>query len=171
MATFVQRMIGAARLNVPTYEEVEHDTSATGQAMAVVVLSSVAQGIGLWNRVPRGLIAGAIGALVLWVIWAVLTYLIGTKVLPERQTEADVSQLLRTLGFASSPGILSFLGIIPILGSLFLMVVSIWMLVAMIVAVRQALDYTSTLRAIGVTVIGWIAFIILRLLLLRPLMT
>jgi hypothetical protein len=168
MATFTERVIGAARLHVPTYEEVEHDPHATGQAMAVVVLSSVAAGIGVWHGAPRSFVAGVIGALVGWVVWAVLIYAIGTKVLPERQTEADVQQLLRTLGFAASPGLLRFLGIIPLLGPVFLLLISIWMLVAMILAVRQALDYTSTLRALAVAVIGWILYLVLYLVLVRP---
>jgi hypothetical protein len=168
MASFVQRMIGAARLSVPVYEEVEHDSSATGQAMAVVVLSSIAAGIAVWHGVPRAFLGGVIGDLIAWVIWAILTWLIGTKILPERQTEADVPQLLRTLGFASSPGILRFLGVIPFLGPVFLLVISIWMLIAMIIAVRQALDYSSTVRAIGVSVIGWIIYLIIYLVLFRP---
>jgi hypothetical protein len=169
MASFAQRIVGAARLHVPTYEEVEHDRGATVQAVVVVVLSSIAAGIALWHGAPRGFIGGVIGDLVGWVIWAALTWLIGTKLLPERQTDADVPQLLRTLGFAASPGILRFLGIIPVLGTVILLLISIWMLIAMIIAVRQALDYTSTLRAIGVSVIGWIIYLVIYLVLLRPL--
>ncbi len=171
MANFVQRMIGAATLDVATYEEVEHDRGATGQAMAVVVLSGIAAGIALWHGAPRAFIGTVIGDLIGWVIWAVLTYFIGAKLLPERQTEADVSELLRTLGFAASPGILRVFGIIPFLGPIFLLVTSIWMLVTMIIAVRQALDYTSTLRAIGVAIIGWIVYLIIFVVLFRPLAT
>jgi hypothetical protein len=156
MASFAQRIIGAAKLDVATYEEVENDTNATGQAMAVVVLSSLSAGIGVW----QGFIGGVIATLVGWVAWAFLTYLIGTKLLPEPQTQADVSQLLRTLGFASAPGLLRFLGAIPLLGNVVLLIVSIWMLVAMIIAVRQALDYTSTMRAVGVAVIGWVIYLV-----------
>ncbi len=160
MATFLERIIGAAKLDVNTYEEVEHDTGATGQSMAVVVLSSLAAGIGLWQGVIGGFIAGVVGALIAWVLWAVVVYVIGTKLLPEPQTQADVPQLLRTLGFASAPGLLRFFGFIPVIGSLILLIVSIWMLVAMIIAVRQALDYTSTMRAVGVAVIGWIFYLV-----------
>jgi hypothetical protein len=171
MASFSQRIVGSAMLQVPTYEEVEHDKGATGQAMAVVVLSSLAAGVGVWYGSPRGLIGGIIGALLGWVIWALLAYVIGTKILPEPQTEANVSQLLRTLGFASAPGILRFLGIIPVLGSVFLLVISIWMLVAFIIAIRQALDYRSTWRAVAVAIIGWIVYMVLYLALFRPIAT
>lgn len=157
MASFMDRVVGAAKLDVRTYEEVEADTTATGQAVAVVVLSSLAAGIGSGEG---RYIVGAIGALVGWFIWAFLCYVIGTKLLPEANTKADVGELLRTLGFAAAPGILRVFGFIPILGWLVMLVVGIWMLATMVVAVRQALDYTSTLRAVGVCIVGWLVLVI-----------
>ena len=106
------------------------------------------------------LIVITIVALVGWYIWAYLTYFIGTKLLPEAQTTADHGELLRTIGFSSSPGLIRILGIIPGLTNLVFTVAGIWMLIAMVIAVRQALDYTSTLRAVGVCLIGWIIQII-----------
>ncbi len=161
MSTFAERMIGAATLDVHTYEEVEADTTATTQAMGVVVLSSIAQGIA---GLPHGgggfgFVAGAMGALIGWFIWAFLVYIIGTKVLPEPQTRSDLGELLRTTGFSASPGLLRVLGVIPLLGGLVMLAVSVWMLVAMIIAVRQALDYQSTGRAVGVCLIGWFVFL------------
>ena len=100
--------------------------------------------------------AGTIAALMGWYIWAYLTYFIGTKFLPEPQTQADLGELLRTIGFSSSPGLIRVLGIIPGLGGIVFLAASIWMLVAMVIAVRQALDYKSTLRAVGVCAIGWV---------------
>jgi hypothetical protein len=150
-------MIGAAKLNTHTYEEVESDTSALGQAMAVVVLGSVAAGLGSVGKAGLGgLILAVIAALVGWYLWALLTYLIGTKLLPEPQTRSDVGELLRTIGFSSSPGLIRVLGIIPGLTGVVFFIASIWMLVAMVIAVRQALDYQSTLRAVGVCAIGWV---------------
>lgn len=161
MATFTERMIGAAKLDVATYEEVEADTTATGQAMLVVVLSSVAAGIGaLGSMGIVGLLVGTIGALVGWFIWAGLIFIIGTKILPEPQTEADMGQLLRTIGFASSPGILRLLGFIPVLGTMLSFAVAIWMLVATVVATRQALDYKSTGRAVAVCAIGFVVYLV-----------
>ena len=156
MKSFKDRMLGAAMLDVDTYEEVEHDQTATGQAMGVVIISSLAAGIGSVGDGASGLIAGTIGALVGWFIWAALTFLIGTKVLPEPQTKADLGELLRTIGFSASPGVLRIFGMIPVLGVLIALAASVWMLVAMVVAVRQALDYRSTGRAVGVCVIGWV---------------
>ncbi|KPJ94541.1 MAG: hypothetical protein AMS18_03515 [Gemmatimonas sp. SG8_17] len=159
MASLADRMIGAATLNPRTYEEVEADKTSLGQAMTVVVLSSIAAGLGTGEGILAG-IAGTIMALVAWFIWAMLTYVIGTKLLPQPQTEADIGQLLRTTGFAASPGILRIFTIIPGLGSIIGFVVSIWMLAAMVVAVRQALDYTSTLRAVGVCIVGWLVLVL-----------
>ncbi|MCZ6485101.1 MAG: YIP1 family protein [Acidobacteria bacterium] len=167
MSTFAERMIGAATLDVHTYEEVEADTTATTQAMVVVVLSSIAQGIsGLPQGGGSGFVAGVMGALIGWFIWASLVYIIGTKLLPEPQTRSNIGELLRTTGFSASPGLLRVLGVIPLLGNLIMFAVSIWMLVAMIIAVRQALDYQSTGRAVGVCLIGWFVFMVILFVLL-----
>lgn len=166
MTSFTNRIIRAAKLDVNLYEEVEADKGALGQAMGVVVLSSIAVGIGSIERVGLGgILIGTIAALIGWYIWAYLTYFIGTRLLPEPQTKADHGELLRTIGFASSPGLIRVLGIIPGLAEIVFLVASIWMLVATVIAVRQALDYQSTLRAVGVVAIGWIIQMLILVLL------
>ncbi len=166
MKIFTDRMIRAAQLDVNLYEEVEADKDTMRQAVGVVVLSSLAAGVGSIGTLgPGGILFGTIAALGGWYIWAWLTYFIGTKFLAEPQTEADLGQLLRTTGFSSSPGLIRVLGIIPGLGTVVFAVASIWMLVAMVIAVRQALDYTSTFRAVGVCLIGWIIQTVILMLL------
>lgn len=158
MSTFAERLIGAASLNVHVYEEVEADSRATSQAMVTVVLASIAQGIGiagLTGAEGYGVLQGIVGALMSWVIWGCLVYIIGTKILPESQTSSNLGELLRTTGFSASPGLLRILGVVPFFGTAILLAVNIWMLVAMIIAVRQALDYQSTGRAVGVCLISW----------------
>ncbi|HEV3217371.1 MAG TPA: YIP1 family protein [Vicinamibacterales bacterium] len=155
--TFTERMIGAAKLDARAYEEVEADRTATPQALAVVVLSTLAGGVGAlrFGALGPSLFAGLIGALAGWIIWAAVSYMIGVYLLPEPATRADIGELLRTIGFATSPGILRIFAFVPILGRLLLLVVSIWLVMTMVVAIRQALDYESTLRAVAVCVAGW----------------
>ena len=155
--SFQNRIIRAVRLDSNLYEEVEADKGAMWQAMAVVVLSSIAAGIGLYKTAGfNGIITGTMASLISWYVWAYLTYFIGTKFLPEKQTQADLGELLRTIGFSSSPGLFRVFYFIPGVGVLVYLISSLWMLVAMIIAVRQALDYNSTLRAVGVCVIGYV---------------
>lgn len=166
MSSFIDRMIGAAKLNPASYEEVEHDSSATGQAAGVVVLVAIASGIGALGAVSfGGFILSIIATLIGWVIWAAVAWLVGTKLLPEPQTEADIGQLLRTMGFAATPGLLAIFVFIPGIGPIIAIIASIWMLIATVVAIRQALDYSNTWRAIGVVVIGWIIFLLINMLL------
>ncbi|MFH1276953.1 MAG: YIP1 family protein [Candidatus Eisenbacteria bacterium] len=162
MSLFVRRMIRAARLDAALYEEVEADRSALGSATLVVVLSGIATGV-MFSRGAGlfGLVAGTVTALASWFVWAFLTYLVGTRLLPEEKTEADVGELLRTLGFASTPGLIRFLGVVPHLGAPVFIISLLWMLAAMVVAVRQALDYESTLRAVAVCAIGWVVKVLL----------
>ena len=157
MTTFYNRVLLAAKLNANVYEEVEADPTALNQAVAVVVLSSVAAGIGSMQRGGvSGIFLGTIMALIGWLVWSYLTYIIGTRLLPEPQTRSNYGELLRTIGFSSAPGLIRVLGIVPGLMTITFLVSGIWMLIAMVVAVRQALDYRSTWRAIGVCLIGWI---------------
>lgn len=172
MGSLGERMIRAAKLDASLYEEVEADRGALGQATAVVVLASLAAGFGSVARGGvGGFFFGTIAALAGWYVWAFLTYWIGTRFLPEPQTKADYGELLRTIGFSSAPGVIRVLGIIPALTGLVFLVASIWMLVAMVIAVRQALDYTGTLRAVGVCLIGWIVQVLILALLLALLRT
>ncbi len=157
MAAIQDRMLRAAKLDVQLYEEVEHDEGALRQATTVVVLSAVAAGIGsLGIGGLAGLVSGTLAALFGWYIWAFLTYFIGTRLLPEPQTHANYGELLRTIGFASAPGLIRVVGVIPGLGQVVFAVAGVWMLIAMVIAVRQALDYTNTWRAVGVCAIGWV---------------
>jgi hypothetical protein len=160
MASFVDRVLGAARLDVRTYEDVEADTTATPQAMGVVVLVALASGVGALTSGGTGVVGSVVSELVRWVVWAVLIYFIGAKLLPEPQTKADVGQLLRTMGFAYSPGLLLVLRLIPLIGGLIGLVIWVWQLTAMVVAVRQALDYRRSGRAVVVCFIGWLVALV-----------
>jgi hypothetical protein len=157
-STFLQRLVGAATLRVATYEEVEADRGATSQAVAVVVLSSVAAGLGargFGGSNPASVALFSAIALVAWAAWAAVTYHVGVRILPGPQTEATMGQLLRTIGFATAPGLFRILGLLPGLTVPVFAITAVWMLLAMIVAVRQALDYTSTGRAVAVCGLGW----------------
>jgi hypothetical protein len=164
--SFRRRILGALRLDPSVYEDVERDRQALGQALAVVVLSSLATGVGS-GPLPTGesvpLLVGVFFALVGWVIWAGLIFLIGTKVVPEPQTRSDIVELMRTTGFAAAPGLFGLLGLMPFIGQLFTLGVSLWMLAAMVIAVRQALDFTSVWRSLGVVFIGWTAYLLVLL--------
>lgn len=157
--SFLMRLIGAISLDPPIYEEVEADRTATGQALLVVLLSSLATGIGArgFGEVSLQSVAFFSGIAILgWAAWALVVFEVGYRLMPQPQTRADVGELLRTIGFAMTPGFFRVFGIMPRATIPVFVATSIWMLVAMIVAVRQALDYTSTARAAAVCVLGWL---------------
>ena len=148
--SIVDRMRGAAMLDIATYEEVEADTTATGQAAVVVAIAAVCSAIGAAGPGGPSIIGTLIGALISWVLWAGLTYLIGSKIFGGTATWGE---LLRTLGFAQAPRVLLVLGIIPVFGILVWFAVAVWVLVAGIIAIRQALDFT-TQKALLTALIG-----------------
>ena len=164
---FVNRIIRACKLDISLYEEVEADQSATLQAALVVVLSSVAAGIGAISLGASNFLMAPLLSLVSWYIWAYLIYFIGAKLFPEPKTQADHGQLLRTIGFSSAPGLIRIFGFTPELMSVTFITSGIWMMIAMVIAVRQALDYESTWRAIGVVVIGFLVQAIVLIMIIR----
>ena len=164
---YVNRIIRACKLDVSLYEEVEADKSATLQAASVVVLSSLAAGVGAISLGASNFLMAPLLSLVSWYIWAYLIYFIGVKIFPEANTKADHGELLRTIGFSSAPGLIRIFGVTPDLMTITFIGGGIWMLVAMIIAVRQALDYESTWRAIGVVIIGFLVQAIVLVMLLR----
>ena len=164
---YVDRIIRACKLDVSLYEEVEADNTATLQAASVVVLSSLAAGIGSISLGASNLIMAPLLSLISWYIWAYLIYFIGAKLFPEPNTKSNHGELLRTIGFSSAPGLIRVFGFTPELMSITFIGAGIWMLVAMVIAVRQALDYQSTWRAIGVVVIGFLVQVIILIMALR----
>lgn len=166
----IQRMIGAAKLNVHTFEEVEGDPKATTQALTVVIIVSLASAIGAVlatimagggaGTLAKDVIFGVVRGIVVWGVWAFLTYILGTTLFKTPDTKANWGQLARTTGFAQSPGVFQALFFIPVVGPIIAVVSSIWQLVAMVIAVRQALDYKNTLRAVGVVVVSFIIVLI-----------
>ena len=159
----IQRIIGATLLNVKVYEEVEADKSATLQAMGVVVLSALGTGISLPGFLGlsvsiSGLIVIIGSSLIGWALLAWITYMVGTRLFSTPETKADWGELARTLGFAQSPGILRLLGFVPVIGIIIYVMASIWIIVTTIVAIRQALDYTSTWRAISVALVSYVPY-------------
>ncbi len=156
MGSITERMKGAALLDNATYEEVEADTTATGQAAVVVVLGAIASGIGMARGGSGGIIAAVLGSLIGWALWAGITYIIGDKVLGGTATWGE---LLRTLGFAQAPRVLAVLGIIPGMQWIVASVIGVWVLITGVVAIRQALDL-STGKAVATAILGWLAMMI-----------
>lgn len=158
--SLVDRMVGAAFLSVDTYEDVEHDEEATPQAAAVVVLVAVASAIGGLGMGAPGALKGAAASIVGWLVWALITWLVGTKIFGGTATWGE---LLRTLGFANTPGLLMVFGIIPILGVPIVVVAALWVLVASFIGTRQALDFGNA-KTFATVLVGWVCYAVLNAL-------
>jgi hypothetical protein len=152
----LERMIRAARLDSSLYELVEANPRYTREAFFVVVLASVAGAVGAAIADgPRGLVSPIVTTLLGWLIWSAITLWIGTTLTRGPETQSDMGEMLRTLGYAHAPLLLTVFVFLPGVGELINSIARFWMLVAGIVAIRQALDF-STGRAILTVILGWI---------------
>ena len=171
MASLGERMVGAMQGNAATFEEIERDQSAMGQAVTVIVIAGVAALIG--NLFRAGITMGVVAlivSLIGYAVWAVVVTVVGTKLMPEPTTKADFAETFRTIAFAASPGVFNVVAIIPFLGPLLSFLISIWSLVIMVIAVKVVLDYSSIGRAIIVVIIGFIVYLIVTFLVMMPIM-
>ena len=168
--TFGDRVVGAMKLDANAFEDVERDPTAMGQAVGVIVLAAVSAGIGnIYYGGLSGIVSGALMSIIGFMIWSVIVWLVGTKLLPEPTTKADFPETFRVIGFSAAPGLANVITIIPILGWLLMVVIWVWQMAAMVVAVQAVLDYSTVGKAIVVVLIGFVINIIITFLLLVPL--
>ena len=163
---FISRIFRAIKIDIELFEEVEKDKKATFQAGVVVVLSSLAAGVGSIHLGASNFLIAPALSLLSWYVWAYIIYFVGVKLLPETKTKSNHGELLRTIGFSSAPGIIRVFGITPDLMAVTFIGSAFWMLACMVVGVRAALDYKSLGRALSVVIIAWIFQAILLFLIL-----
>ena len=156
MNTLLRRMIGAARLDGKTYEEVEADSSSTVGAILVVLIASVAAAVGTGSTSFADIAGVTLAALLSWMVWIGLTLTIGKWILPAPETQTNIGEVLRTTGFSAAPGVFRIFAVIPVVGLPIFLGVTVWMLFSFVVAIRHALDYASFNRAFAVCLLGWL---------------
>ena len=159
-SSFVDRVIGAIKLDPATYESVEHDTDATWQAALVVVVAAIFSGVGSTGGRTRDLLGGVVASLVFWALFALFAYLVGAYLLRGPQTSATFGEVLRALGFSYAPSLFAILGLIPGIGFLIVFIAGIWSLIASVIALRQAFE-VSTGRAVAIAVVAFLAMVVL----------
>ena len=163
---FFNRIFRSFKIDPEVFNEVQKDKDATVWAALVVILSSSAAGIGATSLGTNNFLLSPIFSLISWFVWAYIVYFVGVKLFPDAKTKTTQSALLRAIGFSSAPGIIRVFGfnedlmVVTFVGSAF------WMLVCMVVAVKETLNYRSLWKAFGVVIISWFvqAFILLAVL-------
>ena len=157
MASFGERVIGAMKLDANTFEEIERDPTAMSQTVGVIALAAVSAGIGnIWYGGITGIVMQTIIMLIQYAIWALMVWVIGTKLMPDPATKADLPETFRVIGFAAAPWLLGIITIIPLLGWLIMFLLWIWSIAVMVVAVKQVLDYNDYAKPAIVVVIAFV---------------
>lgn len=163
--TFGERVVGALKLDANTFEDIERDPNAMGQAIGIIAMAALAGNLyQVWRFGVVSMLIAVCSSLVGYLLWSVLVWLVGTKVMPDPATKADFPETFRTVAFAAAPGLIGVVSIIPFigrgLGLLLTPIIMIWSLIAMVVAVRQVLDYSDTFKAVIVVLIGFAVYLV-----------
>ncbi len=163
--TFGDRVVGALKLDANTFEDIERDPTAMGQAVGIIALAALASNLGqIWRLGFGVMLIGVCSSLVGYVLWAVVVWLAGTKLMPDPATKADFAETFRTIAFAASPGLIGVVTIVPLLGWMLMFLLTpiiwVWSMAAMVVAVRSVLDYSETFKAVIVVLIGFVVYVV-----------
>ena len=163
--TFAERVVGALKLDANTFEDIERDPTAMGQAVGIIALAGMAGSLGSIWRLGFGRIVFAILiSICAYLLWSLVVWLVGTKLMPDPATSADFAETFRVIAFAASPGLLGVVSIIPFLGAIIVFVLTpviwLWSMAAMVIATKAVLDYTDTFKAVIVVLIGFVAYLV-----------
>tara|TARA_B110000902_G_C13934681_1_gene447343 strand:- start:57 stop:578 length:522 start_codon:yes stop_codon:yes gene_type:complete len=166
ISLFLNRIFRSIKIDPEVFNEVQKDKNATISAAIVVILSSSAAGIGAASLGASNFMLAPIFSLISWFVWAYIVYFVGVKLFPDTKTKTTQFALLRAIGFSSAPGIIRIFGFNEDLMTVTFIGSAFWMLVCMIVAVKETLNYKSLWKAFGVVIISWFvqAFILLAIL-------
>jgi len=156
ISILLNRIFRAIKIDIDLYEEVEKDETATVQAGIVVVLSSLAAGVGALQLGASNFLLAPALSLLSWYVWAYVIYFVGVKLFGSSKTKSNHGELLRTIGFSSAPGLIRVFGITPELMTVTFVGSAFWMLACMVVAVKSALDYDSLWKSLGVVIVAWL---------------
>ena len=163
--TFAERVVGALKLDANTFEDIERDTTAMGQAVGIISLAAAASSLGsIWTLGFGRIIFAILISICGYLLWALIVWLVGTKLMPDPATSADFPETFRVVAFAASPGLIGVVSIIPFIGTFiaFLLtpIIWLWSMAAMVIAARQVLDYTDTFKAVIVVLIGFVVYLV-----------
>jgi hypothetical protein len=168
----IDRILRAIRLDWTVFREIAEDPNALTEAAIIVAVVTFLSGIGTFigaliagNRFGLAFL-GFLGAWLIsgillgWLLWAVLTYFVGTTLF---QGKSDIPEMLRVLGYANAPNLLGVFGFIPCVGWLIALAGAILSLIAGVIAVREAMEFDTT-KAIITVVISWVIAFVLSLI-------
>jgi Yip1 domain len=163
--TFAERVVGALKLDANTFEDIERDPTAMGQAVGIIALAAVAGSLGyIWRGGFGSILFGVIASICGYLLWSVVVWLVGTRLMPDPATNADFAETFRVVAFAAAPGLLGVVSVVPVLGWLVMLVlypiIWVWSMAAMVIAVRAVLDYTETFKAVIVVLIGFVVYLV-----------
>ena len=158
MKPIFKRMQRAIMLDQTLFDEIVADPSIQGQSVWVVAIFAMTTAFGTFSMISGTAVnIGLITTIITWYIWAFSVFYVGTRILGPMSEGSDRKTIMRVVAFASAPGVIRLLGVIPKITMIILAISSIWILIAAVMGLKKVFVQATTAKITMVCVGSWFA--------------
>ncbi len=126
-----------------------------------MILDGIAGAVAANNIIKTAVAMSGLTAIITWFIWAILIFVIGVKLFPDKQTKTSFKKVLTAVGFAHAPGLLRFFAVTPDLMIPIILLTQFWIFAALIISTKQILSLKSNLKSFGVVFLSFLIIVFL----------
>ena len=127
----------------------------------IMILDGIAGAVAANNIMKTAVAMSGLTAIVTWVLWSVLVFVIGVKIFPDKQTKAPFKKVLTAVGFAHAPGLLRFFAVTPDLMIPIILLTQFWIFAALIISTKQILNLKSNFKSFGIVFLSFLIIVFL----------
>ena len=127
----------------------------------IMILDGIAGAVAANTVIKTAVAMSGLTAILTWFIWAILIFVIGVKIFPDKQTKVSIKKVLTGVGFAHAPGLLRFFAITPELMIPIIFLTQFWIFASLIISKREILNLKSNFKSFGII---FLAFLIIAFL-------
>ncbi len=125
----------------------------------IMILDGVAGAVAANTVIKTAIGMSGLTAILTWFIWAILIYVLGVKIFPDKQTKVSFKKVLTAVGFAHAPGLLRFFAVTPELMIPIIFITQFWIFAALIISIRQILNFKSNLKSFGIVFLSFLIIV------------
>ena len=122
----------------------------------IMILDGMAGAVAANTVIKTAVAMSGLTAILTWFVWAILIFVIGVKLFPDKQTKVSFKKVLTAVGFAHAPGILRFFAITPDLMIPIIFITQFWIFASLIISTKQILNLRSNFKSFGIVFLSFL---------------